>query len=175
MFQEDRDELQFDWCMLGNIEDGRPTLGKDTAVAVYRLMQFTLRDALIKEYGVADADRIFYAAGRKAGLELFHNNVSECKTFDELVDKLQELFLGLKVGIFRLEAANHKRGEYVFTMAEDLDCSGLPVSEETVCTYDEGLIAGILYGFTGREFSVREIDCWCSGERICRFEVKPQK
>jgi len=55
----------------------------------------------------------------------------------------------------------------------DLDCSGLPVSGETVCDYDEGFIAGIMHTYYGREFVAREIDCWASGGRICRFEVKP--
>lgn len=175
MFQEDRNELQFDWCMIGDIEEGRPTLGPETSVAVYRMMQFSLRDVLIKEYGAESADRLFFAAGRKAGIELYRNNAADCETFDELVTKLQQLFLSLKLGIFRVEGANHQSGQYVFTVAEDLDCSGLPVSEETVCAFDEGLIAGILYAFTGKQFSVREIDCWCSGERICRFEVKMLK
>jgi predicted hydrocarbon binding protein len=41
-----------------------------------------------------------------------------------------------------------------------------------VCNYDEGFIAGIFYKFTGQEFTAKEIDCWCSGDRTCRFEVK---
>ena len=67
MFKEERDECQFQWSMLGDIEEGRPNLGPMVHVAVYRLMQFTLRDVLIKQYGVEAADRIFYAAGETAG------------------------------------------------------------------------------------------------------------
>ena len=36
-------------------------------LAVYRLMQFTLRDILIRDFDVETADRIFYEAGKKAG------------------------------------------------------------------------------------------------------------
>ena len=43
MFKEERDETQFEWSMLGDIEKGRPNLGPMVHVAVYRLMQFTLR------------------------------------------------------------------------------------------------------------------------------------
>ncbi len=26
--------------------------------------------------------------------------------------------------------------------------------------------------YTGKDFSAREVDCWCSGDRFCRFEAK---
>jgi hypothetical protein len=44
MFKEEREESQFEWSRLGDIEAGRPNLGPMVHVAVYRLMQFTLRD-----------------------------------------------------------------------------------------------------------------------------------
>ncbi len=59
--------------------------------------------------------------------------------------------------------------KFVLTVSEDLDCSGLPVSGETVCDYDEGFIAGILNEYTQIEFDVKEVDCWASGGRVCRF------
>ena len=54
-------------------------------------------------------------------------------------------------------------------MGEDLDCSGLPITGEVVCNYDEGFIAGILHVYTGQVYDVREIDCWATGDRTCRF------
>ena len=53
MFKEEREELEFDWSMIGNIGDGRPNLGPTMDVSVYRLMQFTLRDVLIKRFDTA--------------------------------------------------------------------------------------------------------------------------
>ena len=69
MFKEERDELQFDWSMIGDIGEGRPNLGSTMDVSVYRLMQFTLRDVLIKNFDAESADRIFYEAGEHAGRE----------------------------------------------------------------------------------------------------------
>ena len=60
MFKEEREELRFDWNMIGNIGEGRPNLGAAMDVSVYRLMQFTLRDVLIKQYDTDTADKIFY-------------------------------------------------------------------------------------------------------------------
>ena len=64
---------------------------------------------------------------------------------------------------------------FTVTVAEDLDCSGLPFTDEVVCQYDEGFFAGIFEAYTGRPFSAREIDCWASGDRVCRFDVRESK
>ncbi|MBS1370520.1 MAG: 4-vinyl reductase [Lentisphaeria bacterium] len=172
MFKEEREELQFDWKMLGDIGDGRPNLGPTMSVAVYRLMQFTLRDVLIREYGVAEADRIFFESGKKAGEEFCRHILSGCDDFSDMTVKLQEALRELKIGILRFERAEPENGSFTITVAEDLDCSGLPVSDETICTYDEGFLSGILGVYYGKSFDVREVDCWCMGDRICRFEAK---
>ncbi len=172
MFKEERDETLFDWSMLGDITTGRPNMGGAMDVAVYRLMQFTLRDVLIKEYGVAETDRIFFEAGKKSGQEFYRNVIKECENFNDLAAKLQNLLRDLKIGIVRFESADLDKSEFVITMAEDVNCSGLKISDETVCVYDEGFLSGVLREFTGKEFKVKEIDCWCSGDRVCRFEAK---
>ena len=59
MFKEEREDLMFDWNMIGDITEGRPNLGSTMNVSVYRLMQFTLRDVLIKQFDTETADRIF--------------------------------------------------------------------------------------------------------------------
>jgi len=174
MFKEDRDELKFEWSMLGDIALGRPNLGDTMSVAVYRLMQFTLRDVLIKEFGPQVADRIYYQAGQSAGRQFFKNLVTQKTDFNEFVVEIQKLLSDLNIGILRVEKADVRNMHFILTVAEDLDCSGLPICEESICTYDEGFINGLFLEFTGQDFDVKEIDCWCSGERVCRFEVKPK-
>jgi predicted hydrocarbon binding protein len=170
MFKEERAELKFDWNMIGNIGEGRPNLGHTMDVAVYRLMQFTLRDVLIKEFDAETADRIFYEAGRHAGQEFCRELITQKDDFNGFVGELQELLKKLKIGILRIEKADLAKMNFTLTVAEDLDCSGLPASDETICTYDEGFISGLLSEYTGKKFSTREVDCWCSGDRVCRFE-----
>ena len=173
MFKEERTESDFNWSMLGNIEEGRPNLGNKTTVDVYRLMQFTLRDVLITHVGVAKTDEIFFQAGEKAGRELYKNIITKKETFNEFIADLQKTLKDLGIGILRVESADIEKLTFTLTVAEDLDCSGLPVVDEEICTYDEGFIKGILSEHTGRNFRVKEIDCWCSGDRVCRFDVKP--
>ena len=174
MFKEERDESLFEWSMLGDIEKGRPNLGPMVHVAVYRLMQFTLRDILIRDLGVEKTDRIIFEAGKKAGQEYCDNILTQKKDLNGLFAELQHTMKDLGVGIFRVESADYEKGSFVVTVAEDLDCSGIPVCSEQICTYDEGFIAGLLLAYSGKDFQVKEVDCWGTGERVCRFKVDPK-
>lgn len=172
MFKEERSKPMFDWSMLGDVSEGRPNLGNLMDVTVYRLMQYTLRDVLICRFGTHEADHILYESGELAGKEFYRNVLTKKGNFNELIGDLQTLLKELKIGLFRVEASDLEQMKFTFAVAEDLDCSGLPVCEEQVCTYDEGFISGILSEHTGQEFLVKEIDCWCSGDRVCRFDVR---
>ncbi len=173
MFKEERKEPIFEWAMLGQIDSGRPNLGFRTHVAVYRLMQFTLRDVLIQQHGVEAADRVFYAAGELAGKHFYQNLITKRDSFNEFVAELQDVLRDMGIGILRIEKGDMEKLVFTLTVAEDLDCSGLPTCDEQICTYDEGFISGLLSAHTGRKFTVKEVDCWCSGDRVCRFDVKP--
>jgi predicted hydrocarbon binding protein len=171
MFKEERDQLQFSWKDLGNIEEGRPNLGSMVPVFLYRLIQYTIRDVLIKRYDVKTAQDIFVEAGRLAGYEFCKNMLNKDLDYENFLSKLQKLLKETNIGILKIEKADFEDMDFTVTLAEDLDCSGLPVSNETICNYDEGFIKGILEAYTEREFSVTEINCWASGDRICRFKI----
>ena len=164
---------RFDWSDLGDIAEGRPNLGPDCPVLVYRLFEFTLRDALTRRYGAAEAADVLREAGEIAGEAFCRNVLDRSLEPDDFIADLQRRLRELGVGTLRIERADPATSQFTLTVAEDLDCSGLPVSGETVCDYDEGFIAGIMHTYFGREFVAREIDCWANGGRICRFEVKP--
>src|SRR5512137_598877 len=106
MFREERQEGAFEWTMLGQIQEGRPNLGSTTDVSVYRLMQFTLRDVLIKEFGVEAADRVFYEAGRTAGRHFYGNLITKKGSFNDFVADLQDVLKELRIGILRVEKAD---------------------------------------------------------------------
>jgi hypothetical protein len=163
----------FSWGLLGDIDAGRPNLGPMTRLEVYRLMQFCFRDVLEGRYGSAEADRIFYEAGHLAGTHFYRNLIGEIDGMGDLVKRLQALLKDLSIGVLRLEEYDEQAGSFTLTVSEDLDCSGLPELDYEVCTYDEGFIAAILESATGRTFSVKEVDCWCTGDRTCRFRATP--
>jgi len=164
-------KYNFKWKDLGDISLGRPHLGPLTQVAVYRLMQYTMRDILEKKFGPEKANEVFYDAGYLAGVEFCKNTLDKELDFNGFIADLTEKLLQYNIGILRIEKADLERLSIVLTVGEDLDCSGLPFYGVPVCDYDEGFIAGILKEYTGKDFSVKEVDCWGTGERTCRFAV----
>jgi uncharacterized protein len=162
----------FTWELLGDIGVGRPNLGPMVGVDSYRLMQFCFRDVLERRYGTEVADDVFREAGRLAGAEYARNVVGEHPDLPSFVKAVQVALRDSKIGVLRIEEAAPEEGHFVLTVSEDLDCSGLPELGYGVCTYDEGFIAALLESHAGARFEVSEIDCWCTGDRTCRFSAK---
>lgn len=158
-----------------SMECGRGNLGGEMPVFVYRLFQFTLRDLLVDEEGEERAAELYRKAGFRAGEYLAEHMLELDRPIGTFVARLQSLLVELKIGVMRIEEFDDATGRMVITVAEDLDCSGLPMLGMTVCTYDEGFLAGILSRYTKKTYEVREIDCWASGGRVCRFEAKVSK
>ena len=149
----------------------RPSLGPKTSVEAYRMFQFTLRDLLEQNYGADVTDDLFRQAGVMAGREFFKRFCNEAADLASLSNILRNTFINLGIGILRVEKADAQKMEFTFNVDEDLDCSGMPDTSEVICVYDEGFIKGILEEFSGKKFTVREVDCWCSGSRPCRFDA----
>lgn len=167
--QYENSPSKFTWSGLGDIGEGRKSLGPDMPVLVYRLFQYTLKDILSREYDAETANNLYRAAGYLAGTQLAKNLLDLSGDFDFFIANLTNKLRELKIGILRIENADLNSLSFTLTVSEDLDCSGLPITNETVCDYDEGFIAGILEAYSGRSFTVQEIDCWATGDRTCRF------
>jgi len=162
----------FDWdAIIGDMSVSRKSLGPTTRVEVYRLFQFSLRDILEQNYGTEQADHLFREAGVLAGTAFYKQFCSNVTSLGELVKTLQDQFKEFGIGILRVEKSDLEKLSFTLTVDEDLDCSGMQDTSDVICVYDEGLIQGILQSYTGKDFHVREVDCWCTGERTCRFQA----
>jgi predicted hydrocarbon binding protein len=157
----------------GNWLEGRGDLGPNVNLIPYRMLQYTFRDVTEQQIGTEACDKLFYDAGDIAGKFFFDGFMKEFKDLplNGFIAELQRLLKELGVGILRVEKADPENGEFTLTVSEDLDCSGLPDLGIEVCNYDEGFIAGIFFKYTGVTFKAKEVDCWCSGDRTCRFAV----
>lgn len=165
-------KYKFNWDVISNnVDVARPMLGATTRVEIYRLFQYTLRDVLEQYYGSAQADNLLREAGVMAGTEFFGKFCKDATDLNSLIKAVQDNFKELGIGIFRMETVDTETMRFTGTVDEDLDCSGLPDTDEQICVYDEGFIQGILESFTGKDFSVEEVDCWCAGSRTCRFNA----
>jgi len=175
MADELKRRYEFTWDLLGDLELGRPNLGVRARIEVYRLMQFSFRDVLEIRFGSDEADRIFYDAGYLAGREFYIHLIGLQNDLNAFINKLQTVLKELGIGILRVEESDPENGNFVITVSEDLDCSGLPEMGTAVCTYDEGFIAALLESFSGKKYTVKEVDCWCTGDRTCRFSATPEE
>ena len=165
------DNSRFSWDSMGNIAEGRKNLGEDMPVLMYRLFQYTLRSELTQRLGEETVGEILRSAGALAGREFAAHLLDLTLPLNEFLASLQNILEEQKIGILRIEKFDAQTGEAVLTIGEDLDCSGLPVTGNTVCNYDEGFLAGVFSEYTGKEYVVTEIDCWGNGARVCRFQA----
>ncbi|MFA5712897.1 MAG: V4R domain-containing protein [Bacteroidales bacterium] len=169
------ESYSFDWSDIGDINLGRPNLGEETKVSVYRMMQYSMRGVLAKEFGSERASKLIYDSGYIAGLNFCKTQLDTKLELNQFLAQLQKRVKEYKIGIVRVEKIELESLEMTLTVEEDLDCSGLNVTNERVCDYDEGFIAGILEFYTNLKFSVKEVDCWSSGGRVCRFKINVEE
>lgn len=160
----------FEWNKLGNIKEGRQSLGEEMPVLVYRLFEYSMKHVLYEEFGPEKTNELFRRSGYIAGKEYALNALPLDATPGEFVSAFTKAMEELKIGIVRIEHADFEKGDFVITVYEDLDCSGLPPTNEVVCNYDEGFLSGVLETYLKHPVTVREVDCWASGERVCRFK-----
>lgn len=165
------DDSKFSWEALGDIENGRNNLGTSMPVTVYRILQYSIRDELVKRFGNDVMVDVFRNAGELAGKEFAKHLLNLELPFNEFVAHLQHVLEKNKIGILRIEKFDLTTGEAILTVSEDLDCSGLPITGKTVCNYDEGFLAGVLKMYAKKNYSVTEVDCWATGSRVCRFKA----
>lgn len=162
---------RFKWEDIGDIVKGRPTLGGGMNVVAYRMVHYSLRHVLEKSYGKDATAHILAEAGRLAGLEFCGQMLDVRLPPGDFFRLLKKRMEELGIGILQVELADFENGIFVLTISEDLDCSGVPATGETICNYDEGFIMGVLEKYAGRQFIVQETDCWSTGAWICRFRV----
>ena len=174
-FLSDHEDNIFTWDSLGFTGNSREHLGPEMPVLIYRLFQYTLRDVINKTYGPNVCIDLLRKAGELAGVAFAENVLNLSLPFDKFLTNLQDVLRDYKIGILRIERVDTDKKEMVLSIAEDLDCAGLPVTGETVCNYDEGFIAGILRAYTGQKHVVIETDCWATGDRVCRFNAKVEE
>ncbi len=166
-------KYEFTWDVMGSdMENVREKLGPTLSLEAYRLFQFTMRDILEQRYGTEMADTVFRESGVLAGRKFYERYCSTASDINDLAKIIRDKFREMAMGIVRFEKIDLENLTFRLTVDEDLDCSGLPDSHDQICIYDEGFIKGILDSFTGCDFKVEEVDCWCSGERTCRFDAR---
>lgn len=174
IFLENMPKITFEQYLEFN-EESRENMGPMIPVPIYRLLEYSIREELCESFGKEVQIGVFRKAGYRAGCYFARHMLDLTLPLNEFIAELQKRMEELKMGVLRLECLDEENGKIVLTVSEDADCSGLPLLGETVCNYDEGLIAGIFSTYTGKEYTAVEVDCWATGDRVCRFCVNQNK
>lgn len=48
---------EFNWKLIGDIDFGRPSLGESTSIAMYRLMQYSIKQVLNSKLGLDETSK----------------------------------------------------------------------------------------------------------------------
>jgi uncharacterized protein len=111
------ENYEFNWSNLGDISKGRPNLGAEVSVAVYRLGQYTMREAIAKNYGDEIASRLLRESGWIAGREFCLNVLDRSLELNAFVTQLQEKLKVFKVGILRIEKSDPESLSFTLTVS----------------------------------------------------------
>ena len=170
VFTENQKPISFEQYLQYD-ENSRSNLGDTLPVFVYRMLEYSIKDELLAQFGKEKQIDIFRKAGQRSGEYFARNMLHLDQPMNQFISELQGKMQELRIGVLRIENVDEESGRIILTVSEDADCSGLPVLGETVCNYDEGFISGILSVYTGKPYSAIEIDCWATGDRVCRFRA----
>ena len=102
------DYLQYD-------AGSRDNLGEELPVMVYRLLEYSLKEELIGQFGKEKQIEIFRNAGRKAGEYFAKKMLNLDQPLDQFVSELQSKMQELKIGVLRIE---NRRPVLIRTRAE---------------------------------------------------------
>ena len=101
IFMADRKPIQFEEYLKYD-ENSRGNLGEELPVRVYRLLEYSLKEELLRRYGKEQVE-VFRSAGRMAGEYFAKNMLNLDQPMDQFVSELQNKMKELKMGVLRIE------------------------------------------------------------------------
>lgn len=134
----------------------RPTLGDNAGIALYRLLRLVALEDIIGRGAAGTA----YVAGKKLGGALGLTTL----------DQFLELCASLKIGIIDVPVLTSTKVHV--DVYECVTCSGMEVVGRTLCSFEGGLIAGVVESVVKTRARAREVTCIGGlGDNTCGFDI----
>lgn len=134
----------------------RPTLGDQSAIALYRLLRLVALEDIIGRGAAGTA----YVAGKKLGVALGLTSL----------DALLSVCNSLSLGIIKVPVLTESR-IYV-EVYECVTCSGMRPVGRTLCQFEAGIVAGAVQTITGKSTRAKELTCIGGlGHDNCGIEI----
>jgi predicted hydrocarbon binding protein len=135
----------------------RPTLGDQAGIGLYRLLRLVALEDIIGRGASGTA----YIAGKKLG------NGLGLKRLDDFL----ELCTSLKIGVIKVPTLTASQAHV--DVYECVTCSGMTPVGRTLCSFEGGLIAGVVETVTGKRAKAREVTCIGGlGHDSCGFDIE---
>jgi predicted hydrocarbon binding protein len=134
----------------------RPTLGDQAGIGLYRLLRLVALEDIIGRGAAGTA----YIAGKKLGASL------GLTTLDDFLGLCTSLKIGV-IKVPRLTANNAHVDVY-----ECVTCAGMKTVGRTLCSFEGGMIAGVVETVTKKRARAREVTCIGGlGHESCGFDI----
>jgi uncharacterized protein len=135
----------------------RPTLGDSAGIGLYRLLRLVALEDIIGRGAAGTA----YIAGKKLGASLGLTKL----------DDFLELCTALKIGLIKVPRLTESSARV--DVYECVTCSGLKPVGRTLCSFEGGLIAGVVESVTKKRVRARETTCIGGlGHDSCGFDIE---
>ena len=135
----------------------RPTLGDSAGIGLYRLLRLVALEDIIGRGAAGTA----YIAGKKLGNSLGLTNL----------DDFLALCTSLKIGVIKVPTLTTSQARV--DVYECVTCSGMAPVGRTLCSFEGGLIAGVVETVTKKRARAREVTCIGGlGHDACGFDIE---
>ena len=137
----------------------RPNLGETIDVRLFRALSlFSLRDVV----GEDASKTLAYVGGKALGRR------TRFKEFEEFIQWME------KKGIASTKSFtfDSEKGIGNLILLETLSSAGLPNLGKPTCSFETGLISGVIERLKDRRCLVREIRCYGKGDNECAFYIE---
>ncbi|HVK75911.1 MAG TPA: V4R domain-containing protein [Kofleriaceae bacterium] len=135
----------------------RPTLGDNAGIALYRLLRLVALEDIIGRGAAGTA----YIAGKKLG------NGLGLRTLDDFL----ALCTSLKIGVIEVPVLTPNQAHV--DVYECVTCAGMAPVGRTLCSFEGGLIAGVVESVTRKRARAREVTCIGGlGHEACGFDIE---
>jgi len=151
---------EFNWDIIGNLQEGRPNLGDQVNFILYRVMQYTLHDVFVKQLGNEESNRLFYEAGSIAGRFFFEHFLKEFKNLPlaDFLAKFRSVLDENGIRFLRIDSVNIETGGCTVSVAAGVGETGFDNIKLDRCDYDTGVVEGILSKYAEKTIKATKVN-----------------
>ncbi|APH39399.1 V4R domain-containing protein [Methanohalophilus halophilus] len=92
-------------------------------------------------------------------------NTFEQGDFLDSLEEVRSFWKCYKLGKVQIEDTD----PLTIKVKDCFECMSMPVLGHPICSFDEGMLEGILYKITGERPSIKETECYATGDNHCLF------